>query len=86
MAIIDIDAEILAREVALEVATKLAHVKAREAYKAAFRTTYNATVAENPHADAARHGAGEVAKQGYCNVACTTFLAAMPNEIEGEDE
>jgi hypothetical protein len=63
----------------------LAHIKAREAYKAAFWTTYDATVAENPDAHAALHAAGEIGKQVYCNVACATFLTAMPNEVEGED-
>ena len=82
---IDMDAEILAREGALDAANEAAHAKAREEYKAAFRRTYYASVAESHDADAALRAAGEIAKQAYCNVQCAVFLAAMPNEIDRED-
>ena len=80
---LDLDVELSAREGVLDVANKLAHVKARAEYIAAFRRTYNAAVAESRDADAALHGADEAAKQAYCNVHCTTFLATFSKEVIG---
>ena len=81
---LDLDVEIRAREGMLDVANKLAHVKARAEYIAAFRRTYNAKVAESRDMDAALHGADEAAKQAYCNVHCVTFLIAFPKEVVEE--
>lgn len=81
--LLDLDVELSAREGVLDAASKLAHVKARDAYVAAFRRTYNAAVAESRDIDAALQGADEVAKQAYCNVYCVTFLTAFPKEADG---
>lgn len=81
---IDIDAEILAREGALDVANNLAHAKAREEYLTAFRRTYNAKVAESRDMDTALHAAGEIAQHAYCNVHCVAFLNALHNEVVKE--
>ena len=81
---IDIDAEILARQDALNIANDLAHFKASEAYVTAFRQTYNARVTESRDTDAALHGADEVAKQAYCNVHCLTFLTAFSKGVVDE--
>ena len=76
--LLDLDVELSARKGALDAANKLAHVKARDAYVAAFRRTYNAAGAERRDIDAALHGAAEVAKQAYCDVHSITFLTAFP--------
>ena len=78
---IDIDAEILARQDALNIANDLAHFKASEAYVTAFRQTYNARVTESRDTDAALHDADEIAMQAYCNAHCVAFMNAIAKKL-----
>ena len=78
---IDIEAEILDRQAALNLANDLAHFKASEAYVTAFRLAYNALVTESRDTDAARHDANEIAMQAYCNAHCVAFMNAIAKKL-----